>query len=63
MAKKAMKVSTGLVTLVRFAAWYMDQDNETKALVCEEMNSAFDAMVEQDVFGTEGQNDPRGDQR
>lgn len=63
MAKKTMKVTTGLAILVRFAAWYAEQDNEMKAFVCEAMNEALDSLAEMDVFGTEGQNDPRGDQR
>lgn len=63
MAKKTMKVTNGLATLARFAAWYAEQDSEEKAFVCEAMNKLFDEMSEQDAFGTEGQNDPRGDRR
>lgn len=31
--------------------------------VIQQLNDAFDDLLESDVFGTEGQLDPRGDQR
>jgi hypothetical protein len=38
-------------------------DNDAKVLICEKLNEALDDLLNDDYFGTEGQNDPRGDQR
>lgn len=56
-----MSRKNALLVLVRFAAWYAEQDEDTQKEVCDGMNSWFDDQG--DMFGTEGQLDPRGDQR
>lgn len=33
------------------------------ASFCDDLNNLLDDLSSQDAFGTEGQNDPRGDQR
>lgn len=36
---------------------------EAAAAMCDDLNTMLDSILEQDGFGTEGQNDPRGDHR
>jgi hypothetical protein len=38
-------------------------DGEEKQCWCDAFNEMLDTLRDEDFFGTEGQNDPRGDQR
>lgn len=49
--------------LRRFAEWVERADIETRGDIADDVNSVLDALKESDAFGTEGQNDPRGDHR
>lgn len=53
--------------LDKFKIWMMDfeKNNYPEALsaTCDDLNIFFDELLDNDAFGTEGQLDPRGDQR
>jgi hypothetical protein len=38
-------------------------DEDEKQVMCEDLNVLLDNQLHNDFFGTEGQMDPRGDQR
>ena len=59
--KKADKKNIGAV--LRLLANLCDAEPETAASIAEEMNDLLDELYLEDFFGTEGQLDPRGDQR
>jgi len=40
-----------------------EPDKRAKAVWARDVNEFLDALSDQDAFGTEGQCDPRGDQR
>jgi hypothetical protein len=42
---------------------FEESSKEDKKLWCLEFNQMLDSMKDEDFFGTEGQTDPRGDQR
>lgn len=52
--KNAAKVVEALLKL---------KDKKLANEILAAWNDALDSFAEQDAFGTEGQNDPRGDQR
>ncbi len=39
------------------------KEKNTLKSLCKDINNFFDELLSQDAFGTEGQLDPRGDQR
>jgi len=39
------------------------KDKQREKIIAEEFNSMLDTLLCDDFFGTEGQNDPRGDHR
>lgn len=53
--------------LDKFKSWMTDFETNgyTEALeeTCNDLNNFFDELLGMDAFGTEGQLDPRGDQR
>lgn len=61
MPKKVTRKTLPLVwlELTRYVADCLDNDEATKS----DLDDFLDKLAEQDAFGTEGQNDPRGDQR
>lgn len=61
MSKKMTRKNAPLV-LARLAV-FVASNPEQAAYVVEAMNETLDGLVDMDVFGTEAQNDPRGDQR
>lgn len=46
--------------LTRYA---LETQDESRQAFCHDLNLFLDELAEQDAFGTEGQCDPRGDQR
>lgn len=53
-----------LVTLLdRFSTWAALQDRQTQREVRKHVNKMLDDLKSMDLFGTEGQSDPRGDRR
>jgi hypothetical protein len=38
-------------------------DYEEKQIMCDDLDEMLDVQMSHDFFGTEGQRDPRGDQR
>ncbi len=64
MAKKVTWKTLPLVWLNLTA--YVQSTLESSAATgafCDDLNEFLDRLLEQDAFGTEGQNDPRGDHR
>lgn len=59
------KVSTRnlAAVLARLTHYALNQDVEGQQAFCRDLNVFLDALSSQDAFGTEGQIDPRGDQR
>ena len=47
-------------TLTKYA---LETEDESRQAFCDDLNRFLDDLLEQDAFGTEGQCDPRGDQR
>ena len=61
---RARITSRNLATvLIKFAAWALAEPEDGKKLVCADLNDLLDRYAGEDAFGTEGQCDPRGDQR
>jgi len=56
-SKNVVKVLESLTEYMRV------QDKESKKAFAESFNSFLDDLCAEDYFGTEGQGDPRGDQR
>lgn len=50
-------------TLARLTLYALELPAEQQKLFCDDFNDFLDELSGQDAFGTEGQNDPRGDQR
>jgi hypothetical protein len=42
---------------------YESSDSYDKQIMCDDLNEMLDNQLSNDFFGTEGQSDPRGDQR
>jgi hypothetical protein len=42
---------------------YESSDSYDKQIMCDDLNEMLDNQLSNDFFGTEGQRDPRGDQR
>lgn len=61
MAKMMTRKNAALV-LARLAV-FISEDDDNGAQMADELNDWLDTVADQDVFGTEGQNDPRGDAR
>lgn len=49
--------------LVRFSSWVLSEPKESQELIVKDLNKLLDSYRDEDAFGTEGQLDPRGDQR
>ncbi len=49
--------------LERLTAHALETRDEERQAFCDDLNRFLDDLAGQDAFGTEGQNDPRGDQR
>jgi hypothetical protein len=47
----------------RLTDYALQTEGESRMMFCEDLNLFLDELAEQDAFGTEGQCDPRGDQR
>lgn len=47
----------------KLKAYAMETEDEARQAFCDDLNRFLDELSEQDAFGTEGQCDPRGDQR
>ena len=62
MRKKADADNVAAV-LRRLADWVEKEDAEIRGETADDVNGLLNEMLEADWFGTEGQNDPRGDQR
>ncbi len=51
------------VVMDRLKAYAMETEDESRQAFCHDLDLFLDELAEQDAFGTEGQCDPRGDQR
>jgi len=49
--------------LKNLATIMQNEDKESQQVFCEDFNQFLNDLLDQDFFGTEGQNDPRGDHR
>ena len=47
----------------RLKAYAESTEDESRQAFCDDLNRFLDELSSEDAFGTEGQNDPRGDQR
>ena len=52
-----------LVVLDRLKEYAAATEDESRQAFCDDLNRFLDDLADQDAFGTEGQCDPRGDQR
>jgi hypothetical protein len=41
----------------------LETEDEARQAFCDDLNRFLDDLANEDAFGTEGQRDPRGDQR
>lgn len=62
MSKKRMTAKNADAVLARIGDMIRNDKTRTKALLYQ-MNEMLDGLLDADFFGTEGQTDPRGDQR
>jgi hypothetical protein len=62
MKKRVTSRNLRLV-LDRLVDYAMRTEDEERQAFCHDLNLFLDELAAQDAFGTEGQNDPRGDQR
>lgn len=51
------------VVLERLCSYALSTEDESRQAFCDDLNRFLDDLSAEDAFGTEGQNDPRGDQR
>jgi len=64
MAKKNVVTSRNLSTVMdRLKVYALETKDESRQAFCDDLNRFLDDLSDQDAFGTEGQCDPRGDQR
>jgi hypothetical protein len=64
MAKKTTVTSRNLAVLMeRLTKYALETEDESRQAFCDVLNRFLDDLAAQDAFGTEGQCDPRGDQR
>ena len=62
MAKRV--TSRNLVKVMeRLTAYALETQDEARQAFCDDLNRFLDDLAAQDAFETEGQCDPRGDQR
>jgi hypothetical protein len=47
----------------RLTVYALETVDESRQAFCDDLNRFLDELADQDAFGTEGQCDPRGDQR
>lgn len=47
----------------RLTTYALETEDEARQAFCEDLNRFLDDLANEDAFGTEGQCDPRGDQR
>lgn len=47
----------------RLTVYALETEDESRQAFCDDLNRFLDELADQDAFGTEGQCDPRGDQR
>jgi len=62
VSKKRMMQNNSRKTLERLADLIESGQTDSQAIV-NRVDRALDTLLDDDVFGTEGQWDPRGDQR
>lgn len=51
------------VVMERLTKYALDTEDESRQAFCDDLNRFLDNLANEDAFGTEGQSDPRGDQR
>ena len=62
MAKRVTSRNLKAV-MERLTAYAMKTEDEARQAFCDDLNRFLDDLANEDAFGTEGQTDPRGDQR
>ena len=64
MKKRKIVTSRNLeAVLNQLKVYAMKTEDESRQAFCDDLNRFLDDLADQDAFGTEGQCDPRGDQR
>lgn len=63
MSKKRVTSRNLAVVMERLTKYAMETEDESRQAFCDDLNRFLDALADEDAFGTEGQCDPRGDQR
>lgn len=63
MAKKKLNTRNYAKVLDNLKEFMKKENKESLKIFCEGLNSLLDEWAQDDAFGTEGQLDPRGDQR
>jgi hypothetical protein len=51
------------VVMERLTQYALETKDEARQAFCDDLNRFLDDLAAEDAFGTEGQGDPRGDQR
>lgn len=63
MAKKKATIKNFEQVLDNIKRMFKEASKEEKKCWCVDLNYMLDNMLDEDFFGTEGQCDPRGDNR
>jgi hypothetical protein len=63
MAKKRVTSRNLEIVMDRLKVYAMETEDESRQAFCDDLNRFLDSLADDDAFGTEGQCDPRGDQR
>jgi hypothetical protein len=61
--KKHVTSRNLLVVMDRLKTYAAQTEDEERQAFCDDLDRFLTDLAEQDAFGTEGQCDPRGDQR
>lgn len=51
------------VVMAKLTVYALETEDEARQAFCDDLNRFLDDLSNEDAFGTEGQCDPRGDQR
>ncbi|MFM2010865.1 MAG: hypothetical protein RLZZ479_1256 [Bacteroidota bacterium] len=60
---KIVTIKNYITVLENMKKLFEHSDSDDKQTMCDDLNEMLDNQLSNDFFGTEGQRDPRGDQR
>jgi hypothetical protein len=63
MKKKNVTSRNLALVMERLTKYALETEDEARQAFCDDLNRFLDELANEDAFGTEGQCDPRGDQR